>query len=624
MVWTKNGGTVDAGFKIAAEHKNLEIQSPSEIIVTPAPLMLTCKKCKVIDFYDTRLDENQTLLKIEQRIRQRAGRSYISCKRAECNGQMIQIPYLAVHRCGYNSPIYIHHSARRTQNIGYRDNGSFLHSSFFNVDTNEKIAGALQDQCPSCKNTNPQLNELNKRGTPLTNGETFYPQSTQYIAFSEERGRLIAQLLSSIHDANGAVIGIAADIAEGIASALLRKISSLELEQQLRVMISGSTGNTVEQEQLLTKLNKKKESIRRCESMAKIDEFMLDLMNSAKKEAAEIEEKLAGSAGGFKGVRELIPESEHLSVLIHQRRSLEAVFLEHDVSGVTIEKAIVQTTDKVQRESMIQQWDGVRQLYGIESISHIPDLRVVLATLGYTREKNSPVINPEVPPVNMNGFEDRVDDSMRGKKPIYAMSARTEALWIRLDPRKVLQWCIEAVNWELLDKKILNSREESHAYLLRHSEALMLHPGAVARETINNSKGESAPFHLLHVISHALMLTARRHTGYDSKSIQEYLLPMDLSVILYVSSVQNFTAGGLLTLFQHYLLPWFYDASMFAFNCAFDPVCTDSGGSCSGCVQTEIGCETFNHGLSRAYLHGGSIDRDASLVVRYGFWNGKS
>ena len=99
---------------------------------------------------------------------------------------------------------------------------------------------------------------------------------------------------------------------------------------------------------------------------------------------------------------------------------------------------------------------------------------------------------------------------------------------------------------------------------------------------------------------------------------------MDLSVILYVSSVQNFTAGGLLTLFQHYLLPWFYDASMFAFNCAFDPVCTDSGGSCSGCVQTEIGCETFNHGLSRAYLHGGSIDRDASLVVRYGFWNGKS
>ncbi|MEE4149209.1 hypothetical protein [Pseudomonas viridiflava] len=93
--------------------------------------------------------------------------------------------------------------------------------------------------------------------------------------------------------------------------------------------------------------------------------------------------------------------------------------------------------------------------------------------------------------------------------------------------------------------------------------------------------------------------------GYDSKSIQEYLMPMDLSVILCVSSVQNYTASGLLTLFQHYLKPLFDDASMFDFNCAFDPVCTDIGNSCSGCIQIEIGCETFNHGLSRAYIHGG-------------------
>lgn len=48
------------------------------------------------------------------------------------------------------------------------------------------------------------------------------------------------------------------------------------------------------------------------------------------------------------------------------------------------------------------------------------------------------------------------------------------------------------------------------------------------------------------------------------------------------------TAGGMLTLFRHYLQSWFDDASMYAFSCPFDPVCTDSGGACSGCVQTEL------------------------------------
>jgi len=104
-------------------------------------------------------------------------------------------------------------------------------------------------------------------------------------------------------------------------------------------------------------------------------------------------------------------------------------------------------------------------------------------------------------------------------------------------------------------------------------------PGRVARDTLLRPPLESAPFHLLHTLAHALMHTARRHTGYDTKSVMEYLFPMDLSFLIYVSSVQNYTAGGLLSMFNHYLKTWFDDASMFAFNCAFDPVCSDVGGS---------------------------------------------
>jgi hypothetical protein len=43
------------------------------------------------------------------------------------------------------------------------------------------------------------------------------------------------------------------------------------------------------------------------------------------------------------------------------------------------------------------------------------------------------------------------------------------------------------------------------------------------------------------------------------------MLPMDLSFLLYISSVQDYTAGGMLTLFRHYLQSWFDDASMYAF-----------------------------------------------------------
>jgi hypothetical protein len=618
--WVRAGGTVDPTFMTAAEKKRLEIQSPSEIFVTPSPLMLSCKKCKVIDFYDTRMSEDQNLPKMEKRIKQRNGRTYISCKRPGCSGDMIQIPYLAVHRCGYGSPIYVHHSARRSMNIGYRDAGSFIHSSFFDVDTNEKLAGSLQDNCPACRDQYQQ--EINKRGTPLTSGESFYAQSTQYIALSEERGKIIAKLLGCLHDAQGAIIGPVEDIAEGLALALLRKIPGRELEQKLESLLSNSAGNADEQAALVAARAKKQESIAKYEDQAKNDEFIRDLLDSAKKEVAAIDAKLAGSSGGFKAVRDLIPDDETLSELIQHRRAMEAVFLEHDVNGISVEKAIALASDPIQKESMHQQWEMVQERYGVESISHIPDLRVVLATLGYTREKSSPSNTENVPPVMLNAFTDRVDEGMRGKTPVYAMSAKTEALWIRLDPRKVLRWCVESAGWEAPDADVLASRAKSHAYLLRHSRVLAMHPGMVARETLLEPMRNRASFHLLHSISHSLMLTARRHTGYDSKSIQEYLLPMDLSVILYVSSVQNYTAGGLLTLFQHYLQSWFDDASMFAFNCAFDPVCTDNGSSCSGCVQTEIGCETFNQGLSRAYLHGGAVNREATLVIQKGFWDG--
>jgi hypothetical protein len=319
----------------------------------------------------------------------------------------------------------------------------------------------------------------------------------------------------------------------------------------------------------------------------------------------------------------VVPSDATLHRVVSQRRTFESVLLQHDVSGLTVEACIEQASDLTQQESLRQQWGRVKDSYSVASVTHIPDLRVVLATVGFSRERASPGNNLNAPAVVLNRFEDSVDESMRGRVPVYAMSAKTEALWVRLDPKKVLAWCVRSVGWSPPDADILGSSERSHAYLLDNCRALTMSPGQVSSHA-GLPQREGAPFHLLHTISHALMLTARRHSGYDDKSIMEYLLPMDMSVLLYVSSVQNYTAGGLLSLFKHHLLAWFDDASMYAFNCAFDPVCSDVGGACSGCIQTELGCETFNHGPSRSYVHGGAIDREGAVLINGGFWDSNS
>ncbi|MFG0840812.1 hypothetical protein [Pseudomonas sp. FYR_5] len=617
--WESAGGQVDPTFLTAAEKKRLEIQSPSEIFVSPAPLILSCKRCRVLDFYDSKEPDDRTLSKMQARIRTHHGRSFIPCKRPSCSGEMIQLPYVSVHRCGFVNPVHIPHAARRSTSIGYRDAGSFFHSSFIDVESGDKLSGTHQDDCPACSAAFGA--EIQKRGTPLTSGESFYAQSTQYIALSEDRGKLTASLLQCLQGAAEGAEGMAQDIAEGVALTLLKRMSGRELEQKLSLMLAANIGDADEQAALRTLLERKKLSIAKLEAMAEDNEDLAVVLDSARKEVAHIEGQLAAASGCFRAVRDLVPELTTLIEIVGNRRTLEAVFLPHDVQGRTIEQEIQETIDIAQKDLLADQWQSVQERYGIDSITHIPDLRVVLATLGYSRERSTPSINPEAPPVMLNAFADRVDEAMKGKTSIYAMSAKTEALWVRLDPRKVLRWCIDSAFLESPSEAVLQDKARSHAYLLSHYNVLAMHPGKAAREISARTPEDGAPFNLLHSISHSLMLTARRHTGYDSKSIQEYLIPMDLSVVLYVSSVQNYTAGGLLTLFQHYLQPWFDDASMFAFNCAFDPVCTDVGNACSGCVQIEIGCETFNQGLSRAYIHGGPANREGSLMIRKGYWD---
>lgn len=619
--WEASGGIVEGGLREAVRAKRVVIQSPSEVYASPFPLLLTCSVCSVIDFYDNRIKGEQQIDLIARRIKSYGGRSYVSCKRSGCKGHMHQIPYVAVHRCGNLSPINIHFTARRRTNIGFKnEGGAFFSNSFFDVDTKETLAKALQDDCPGCKSAYAGMKDLNKRGTPITSGESYYSQVIQYIALSKRVGALVSQVFAHVIADAGAMKGLTSDIAEGVASALLGCTGCQVFETQLRALLESEAPDEDATNQIKAELAKKKATAAKYEVLAKEDEDLASLLEDTKRRIAELEQQLAQASGQFKKVRLLVPDDATLCAIVSQRRSLEAVLLRHDVKLMTIDDAIAHGADAVAKEARAQQWQLLQGRYGVTGISHIPDLLVVLSAVGFTRERRLPTMDVTVPPVQLSAFEDLNDESLRGKSSLYAMSARTEALWIKLDPCKILQWCIAAARWENPGPAILGNTQAAHAYLLSHSPALTMHPGDVVKGEKLKPTLHNAPFHLLHSICHALLATARRHTGYDDRSLTEYLLPMDLSFVIYVTSVQNYTSGGLLTLFQHYLLNWFDDASLFAFNCAFDPICSDNGGACNGCLQTSIGCETFNHGLSRAYLHGGNIARDGAIISG-GFWD---
>jgi hypothetical protein len=617
--WESGGGSVDTGLRDAIEQDRVIIQSPSEIYVCPYPLLLCCERCNIIDFYEPRISDDRVGAAIKRRIKKVGkGRPYIRCKTDTCQGRMLQVPFVGVHRCGVMAPIHVPHAARRRANIGFKDvGGSFFNNYFFDVENKERLGGALQDDCPACRQTHAGMPETTKRGTPVTSGESFYSQIVQYIALSKKVGGLVSLLTAQVNATKELLGGQTGDIAEGVASVLLGIVDSVELEKQLRAMLDAELPS----DELLAKhaidLAKNKAAREKYAALADDDDLMASMLRAVDEKIAVLESMLATATGRFKPVREFIDDENTLMALVSERRSLEAAFLRHDVRRLTIRQSIDSTSDNVVHSTKIGYWELLTARYGVDNIAHIPDLLVVLSALGFTRERREPAIDITVPPVVLNGFEDSHDEALRGRPSLYAMSAKTEAVWIHLDAIRVLKWCIDQAGWLDPGEAILATKQSAHAYLLQHCPALTMSPGEVR----NEKTGESAPFHLLHTMCHALLATSRRHTGYDDQSLMEYLLPMDLSFVIYVTSVQNFTAGGLLTLFQHYLLQWFDDASVYAFNCAFDPICSDSGGSCSGCIQRERACETFNHGLSRAYLHGGNTDRDYQYIIKKGFWD---
>lgn len=622
---------VDAALLNALDHPGgfLKIISPEAVYVDPYPMLLICRSCHVLDFRNPRQNDEEKIKIAHKKIKTINGVPRIKCNRPGCNGYMVQMKYFSVHRCGYLGNLDIPWGATRITNLGYNDKGStFSQNKFFDVETGEQTDHALQGKCNQCSSNYPGADGNNRRATSVTLRDKFYPKNIQYLCLSSDIGKLISGASNIIGPPGEGMTETAKDISQGVISVLIGVSNPEDLVQHLNKILTQDSEDSESVAEIIEELKKKRSHKDQMLAAFAGQNVSEELINSITKDVdktiKELENKLALAQGMFNNVSEYgFVDNQLIQNIGARRRSMESALLSYDSKNerLTIDEMIDSELDPVRKDRFIYDFSEISTRYGILDIIHYKEINVVLASIGYTRELSQP--NPDTGtnqvPVVLMGYEDRYNESLKGKRILYAMPAKTEAIQIRLDPCKVLQWCVEQAGWKMPSIDVMSDRSLALSHLLINSPALSLDPAEVMAEMKNRPLKESAPFHLLHTISHCLLGTIKTHTGYDEKSVMEYLLPMDLSIVLYVTSVQNYTAGGLLTLFQHYCLDWFDDASNYAFNCIFDPICSDKGGTCSGCVQIVIGCESFNYGLSRSYIHGGKLENGQTL--QKGFWS---
>jgi hypothetical protein len=127
---------------------------------------------------------------------------------------------------------------------------------------------------------------------------------------------------------------------------------------------------------------------------------------------------------------------------------------------------------------------------------------------------------------------------------------------------------------------------------------------------------------LVHTMSHVL-LDKIEWSGFASSSIGEYLMPDTLSFVIYANRYAEAKIGGLTTLFEQRLPLWLLDAAQSGRACVYDPLCSEDGGSCAGCLHREHNCPFFNARLSRAVLYGGKMPEDEQgrqSTIRHGYW----
>ncbi|MEV6830409.1 hypothetical protein [Amycolatopsis sp. NPDC051102] len=215
-------------------------------------------------------------------------------------------------------------------------------------------------------------------------------------------------------------------------------------------------------------------------------------------------------------------------------------------------------------------------LLGIDLVDQFPILRAVF---GYTRG--------ETAASTLQHF--RSNNGIL----IHADAGMTEALLVRLDPIRVIDW----LRADFPDLPEVHTEKDARELLIRKSEI----PGR--HETVQTPTVGSRVATLIHSYAHRIIRRIAVFAGIDREALSEFLLPSHCAFFVYAQPRGEFVLGGLQALFEDELDRMLADFVEAEYRCPLDPGCEQGGSACPACLHLgEPTCRWFNRHLSRAVL----------------------
>lgn len=479
-------------------------------------------------------------------VNETAGAGSLRC--LECKSKMRQLRYLTAHECGVLDPLFTPSCAncRTKEHVYLEDLGSFRSSTW----KCRRCGGVVQSTrftpC-NCGRYAKGKAIAYRRSFTARDSRLWYPQSLTIINLSSQTYDNFQQHPQRGAAALASFLGDEKNIATS-----LTKLDSPGTER-----LTQEDWETMET------------SLR----AAGLDEDTIAAVRDQKAPAQH------GVLASLNGADDLI--LEHLSQRTFVERA--GLFDDHIIDDRTSLSALMATSDPVISATAGNSFSKLNEI-GLEDISVTQQFPIVLASYGYTR------VRRDAGDADLRGYAMR--NQYRGKNPIFAVPARTEALIVSMSALSVVSFLDHEGMWD----SPLPSDE-------RTAKLALLRVFAEYPEADDGVAGTAR--RLVHSLSHSLLRALDDgESGFGESSLAEWIVPDALTTVIYVTGYSDFTLGAFDTVLRNRVTPWTERAVREVTTCDNDPLCGQQRphAACDRCLHLSFGCKTWNNHLDRKLL----------------------
>jgi hypothetical protein len=286
---------------------------------------------------------------------------------------------------------------------------------------------------------------------------------------------------------------------------------------------------------------------------------------------------------------QVVPEDsggDHLSEKARATAEQQAmeIALATDQSRLSVARLLSSSTGSARERLYAEDYPLAMVRAGLESVDLVDKFPVLTGMFAYTRGEPKKTF---LRPFKGSG----------GTFRVYADTADTEALLVRLSPTRVARWLNR--RGHSLPSSAL---EDDRAARLAIVELATWGDG-IQRSDVPAVSSEI--YTLVHSYAHRFVRRAATFSGIERSSLNEYLVPWHLAFFVYGAPRGNFVLGGLQAVFESDLHLLLRDVVDGEHRCPLDPGCSRSGGACLACLHLgETSCRGFNTHLDRRTLFG--------------------